>query len=716
MKLKSQSTLCRMNYDWKWPEGFTPLTGSRSMVNLNELETDTRVDVVTRSESTTALVDMRPVQSSSSSISEDGDDQVKQTCPKMSSTYYQCRAGRDASFRDKAVEIANTAELGHVVGGEVSRVGSFDSERGLLEMCFVGSRVLRGTEVTNQNISLSFDPSIMTCITCPKEHSVFRGGKAVCVCVADQNFVSNLAGANNCVSVVRMEGGGLVELTDLVVELFESQKFPPGSVICIGSASHLHKVGLTVYTMDWNRCIDILTRRITGIQICPLVPIIKDDIPGSLATDLISLVSWLAKQYEGSTLGLVSVWALLAGTISTITTEELQSPTYHAVALPTTLAVGSPLTTHRFRSTSSRRVTSKGCDAKATDGLLSALLTALSKDLGIDCHPGEILVREPIQEQGQNDKINHIILVGSSHMRRVEQFLQDEGYNVRTISLRGGLPTIGAIEELSEQLTGLGAAPGAAVVFDVLGNFTYRYEQEDGGMSLPVPIQGGHHLLGKVGVCTDVMLKSLISKLIPVFGLNSNLPCVVLPAIPRYIAGGCCMDMSHAYKAGTPGEAQNLVEQIVHLRKLLRTELTASSLKGFWVPDVVEDLAAPLPGGAGSITAKVEVLKGLFTPDCVHLTNLGYTRLARCIIESVNTAAKKKSDAADCTIAGVKQSFYWRGFCSVRGGTRSAHSATSYKARAGQSGARGGSSSGSSSGGFHPYRGRGGGRGRGFRH
>ena len=93
MKLKSQSTLCRMNYDWKWPEGFTPLTGSRSMVNLHELETDTRADVVTRSESTTALVDMRPVQSSSSNISEDGDDQVKQTCPKMSSTYYQCRAG-----------------------------------------------------------------------------------------------------------------------------------------------------------------------------------------------------------------------------------------------------------------------------------------------------------------------------------------------------------------------------------------------------------------------------------------------------------------------------------------------------------------------------------------------------------------------------------------------------------------------------------------------
>ena len=208
------------------------------------------------------------------------------------------------------------------------------------------------------------------------------------VCVSDQNFVSNLTGANNCVSVARMEGAGLLELTDLVIELFENQKLPPGSVVCIGSGSHLHKVDLTVYTMDWNRCIDILTRRISGIQISLLVPVIKDNIPGLLATDIIALVSWYAKQYEGSMLGLVSVWALLAGIITTITAEELQSPTYHTVALPATLSAGSLLTTHRFRCTSSRRVRSSGCDAKVTDKLLSALLTALSCDLGIDCHPG----------------------------------------------------------------------------------------------------------------------------------------------------------------------------------------------------------------------------------------------------------------------------------------------------------------------------------------
>ena len=214
-------------------------------------------------------------------------------------------------------------------------------------------------------------------------------------------------------------------------------------------------------------------------------------------------------------------------------------------------------------------------------------------------------------------------------------------------------------------------------------------------------------MLGKIGVCTDVMFKSLVSKLIPVFGLVSSLPCVVLPAVPRYIAGRCCMDSAHAYKAGTQGKVQILVEQLMHLRKLLRNELSTSSIKGYWVPNVVDELAAPCAATAILVTEKVEALKDLFTPDCVHLTSLGHTRLAKCIIESANTAAKRLLDTADCSVAGVKQSFYWRGFCSVRGGTRTAHSATSYKARAGQSGSLGGSSSA----GFHPYRGGGEGKG-----
>ena len=107
-------------------------------------------------------------------------EQVKDNT-KLSGTYYQCRAGRDATFLDRAIETATSSTLGCTVGGEQARVGAFDSEQHLDRTCFVGSRVLKGIMVANQSISLSFDPAIMTCITCKKEHSVVTGTKPVCV-------------------------------------------------------------------------------------------------------------------------------------------------------------------------------------------------------------------------------------------------------------------------------------------------------------------------------------------------------------------------------------------------------------------------------------------------------------------------------------------------------------------------------------------------------
>ena len=128
--------------------------------------------------------------------------------------------------------------------------------------------------VANQSISLSFDPAIMTCITCKKEHSVVAGTKPVCVCVSDQNFVSNISSGSNCVSVVRMESASLSELGDLMIEIFENVKLPPGLVVCVGSVSQLHRVSLTIYAQDWIRCVDTLSKGISGVQICPLIPII----------------------------------------------------------------------------------------------------------------------------------------------------------------------------------------------------------------------------------------------------------------------------------------------------------------------------------------------------------------------------------------------------------------------------------------------------------
>jgi len=111
----------------------------------------------------------------------------------LSQNYYQCRAGRDATFKDDSIECCNGPELGYMVGGEAARIGSFESDVKSIENCFVGSRIYRDGVLVNQNMSCSFDPSTLTCLTCDNNHTVLPDSPA-CFCISDQNFVGNLSG------------------------------------------------------------------------------------------------------------------------------------------------------------------------------------------------------------------------------------------------------------------------------------------------------------------------------------------------------------------------------------------------------------------------------------------------------------------------------------------------------------------------------------------
>jgi len=221
-------------------------------------------------------------------------------------------------------------------------------------------------------------------------------------------------------------------------------------------------------------------------------------------------------------------------------------------------------------------------------------------------------------------------------------------------------------------------------------------------MALPVPIHGGHHMLGRVGVCPDETFSRLVVRLLGLLSKSQG-PTVILPPIPRYLAGGCCLDPTHAANTRESAHAHRMLEHCVRLRKLLKKELTSSSLSGFWVPDLVTGLAAAGTGG-DNLQAKAESMCTLFNMDNVHLTPLGYARLSSIVIESIGCALKK-GDTAECVISGERRNHYWRGFSSLRGSVK--HGQSGLKTRVSTSY---GKPMGS---GYHPYKGGRGGGGRG---
>jgi hypothetical protein len=104
--------------------------------------------------------------------------------------------------------------------------------------------------------STSFSRSDWVCMSCDIDHKLMpkkrnkqqwtRGRKLVIL--TDQNFPAALPSLDGkCPAVIRVEGGLLSELSDFFYSLLKDFTLPEGSVLLIGSLSHLKEEGLVGY-------------------------------------------------------------------------------------------------------------------------------------------------------------------------------------------------------------------------------------------------------------------------------------------------------------------------------------------------------------------------------------------------------------------------------------------------------------------------------------
>ncbi len=207
------------------------------------------------------------------------------------------------SHVDRLISVTHDGTFGTSVTSASHQIGHLTDHKSL-HNTFHGSRIKKGTETVNQSISISFDPNNMTCISCPKEHKII-GCVPITVAFSDQNFVANIAGHNGtCFCVVRLEDASLADLTDLSCELFGNVKILEGSVFLYGSASYLSRVRTGTYASEWLSVISQAEKRWRGIRVCPLIPMILSDCPGTLAREIAEIAAWFATVYDNNPLGL----------------------------------------------------------------------------------------------------------------------------------------------------------------------------------------------------------------------------------------------------------------------------------------------------------------------------------------------------------------------------------------------------------------------------
>jgi hypothetical protein len=151
--------------------------------------------------------------------------------PVMSYEYHQCKAARAASMSFQTTAVNFDENIGKVDTVKFSPLSSLDclGDTEILKT-FRGTRMNSNNITVNQNVSFSFDPSTLACMSCAKPHNILSKGEldgTPVLVFSDQNFVPTLSGGNSCVAVARLENGSLEEIADLAVEILERHPIPP---------------------------------------------------------------------------------------------------------------------------------------------------------------------------------------------------------------------------------------------------------------------------------------------------------------------------------------------------------------------------------------------------------------------------------------------------------------------------------------------------------
>ena len=124
------------------------------------------------------------------------------------------------------------------------------------------------------NVSLSVNPRDMVCIGCPEQHAFIlpdSAGIPVCLNLSDQSFSPYIPAVmgKRCIGCVRVEDAKLPDLERIFREVFRAHTgdaghLPRGSLVMVGSYSHLATSGLAAYTEELTRIIRSISHLVGG--------------------------------------------------------------------------------------------------------------------------------------------------------------------------------------------------------------------------------------------------------------------------------------------------------------------------------------------------------------------------------------------------------------------------------------------------------------------
>jgi hypothetical protein len=337
--------------------------------------------------------------------------------------------------------------------------------------------------------------------------------------------------------------------------------------------------------------------------------------------------------YESDNAGFREVWAGVVGAMENASTGSttLETMDAYKIALPVSLASAKLDASITFCSINSRPITFNGLSKDNCSELLSSMLHWLFTFFSACASPENFLVRAttaPPQNIPSENGEQKVALAGGSNMKQCVSPFAATGISVVDICSPGWTPTAGNITMLAEKIKATAIKGLKGIVLDLFGNIVLRFEQFDGSTALPYKSNGSFHLGGKVVCCNTEQFKKIVVSVSPIFQARGNIPCVVMPPMPRFLFVRCCSDTSHCTNANEQNYKETLLTDYIALRTVLIRQLVSLGCKNFKVLDTCCATGCP---ATSNTPTRIAELKNVTASDGVHFSKAGYSNIVnRC--------------------------------------------------------------------------------------
>jgi len=419
-----------------------------------------------------------------------------------------------------------------------------------------------------------------------------------------------------------VEDASLRELTLAFADCVGKTALVEGTVICIGSISHLANVGTGQYCTDWVKSRWWLKERFgSSVLVVPLPPVPVGGISGkSLIRSVIEVAHWFTSSNCTEALILKDVHMSLVDSFLSEGVGEGWANERQCIRLPVSL--DSPAFTSMVSEGWGNRPDEVPPLPQAAEELLIApLLRKLNEafSLNLCLSPSFDRDMEAIAASisGARCDLNYVV-VGGSHAGRLATAMGGLGCAVDRVTASGWKVSSDNVAAVIEKLEELSAIPDI-IVLQLLDNSSFFCLGEDGTLSHPQLLgDKKYHVTGQLKVANKDQVKAILKLITPILRFKPDVEKVLVSCLPRYTVTSCCQDAAHNTSFGTQGAAAAILADLTSMKRQIRAYLFAERIRNVTILD------------PNTVVDKLDCEE---YADAVHLKPASYEKLAARILQ-----------------------------------------------------------------------------------